>query len=334
MKNKFINNPETVTDEMLEGLALVMSDYIDVDGHIVSRKGFKEDKTPQVTCVTLGGSGHEPSSLGFCGRGWECIKVIGDVFAAPSPAAVAQGLLMADRGKGVLLYAGNHAGDVLSAVLAKKMAARKGLTNVELVIFGDDVSSFSREEKSQRRGMGCSLGLGKVIGSACDSGRTLEQVKDIALRFADNTASIAAANRGSTHPVTGKEISRISEGRMVIGMGQHGEGNGGDRELVSAEATVKEMADRLISDLSLKSGDNVYVLVNGSGSTTYMELLIVYKDVAKYLEEKGIKVVCKLVGEYLTTQEQGGFQLSITKLDDELTELLKTPCNTFFKRQL
>ena len=334
MKNKFINDPETITDEMLEGLALVMSDYIDVDGHIVMRKGFKEDKEPRVTCVTLGGSGHEPSSLGFCGKGWDYIKVIGDVFAAPSPAAVAEALLLADRGQGVLLYAGNHAGDVLSAVLGKKMAARKGLTNVELVIFGDDVSSFSREEKEERRGMGCNLGLGKVIGSACDSGKTLEEVKQIALRFADNTASLAAANRGSTHPVTGRPISYIPEGRMVIGMGQHGEGNGGDRELVSAKDTIAEMADRLIEDLSLKAGDDVYVLVNGSGSTTYMELMILYKDALEYLTGKGINVVCKLVGEYLTTQEQGGFQLSITKLDKELTELLKMPCDTFFKRQL
>ena len=36
MKNKFINDTETVTDEMLEGLSLVMGDYIDVDGHVVS----------------------------------------------------------------------------------------------------------------------------------------------------------------------------------------------------------------------------------------------------------------------------------------------------------
>ena len=76
------------------------------------------------------------------------------------------------------------------------------------------------------------------------------------------------------------------------------------------------------------------MLVNGSGSTTYMELMILYKDALAYLEEKGINVACKLVGEYLTTQEQGGFQLSITKLDEELTELLKMPCDTFFKRQL
>ncbi len=334
MKNKFINDTETVTDEMLEGLSLVMSDHIDVDGHVVSRKGFKDDMTPRVTCVTLGGSGHEPSSLGFIGKGWECIKVIGDVFAAPSPAAVMEGLKLADKGKGILLYAGNHAGDVISATLAKKMAQRKGIKDVALVIFSDDISCFPRSEKDQRRGLGCSLGLGKVIGSACDSGRDLAQVADIARRFADNTASLIVANRGATHPVTGQAISYIPEGKMVIGMGQHGEGSCEYEDLVSPRDTVSKMASRIIDDLSLKAGDRVFVLVNGSGSTTYMELMIVFKDVTEYLKSRDITVACSLVGEYLTTQEQGGFQLSMTKLDDELLYLLKTPCDTAFKRQL
>ncbi|MBQ4061541.1 MAG: dihydroxyacetone kinase subunit DhaK [Christensenellaceae bacterium] len=334
MRNKFYNDAETITDEMLEGLALVMSDYIDVDGHIISRKGFKDDDTKRVTCVTLGGSGHEPSSFGFCGKGWECIKVVGDVFAAPSPAAVLEGLLMADKGKGILLYAGNHAGDVLSATLAKKMAHRKGIKDIELVIFYDDISSFPREQKEERRGMGCSLGLGKVIGSACDSGRSLAEVKAAAEKFIDNTASLAVATRGATHPVTGKKISDIPEGKMVIGMGQHGEGANKPLDMLTSSKTAKIMCERLIDDLSLKAGERVYVLVNGSGGATYMELMIVYKDVVKYLSEQGISVEAKLVGEFLTTQEQSGFQLSITRLDDELSELLKMPCDTAFKRQL
>ena len=334
MTTKFINSPETVTDEMLEGLALVMSDYIDVDGHIVSRKGFKNETEKKVTCVTLGGSGHEPSSLGFCGKGWECIKVIGDVFAAPSPKAVLDGLMMADRGKGILLYVGNHDGDRMSAILAKKMAERKGIKNIEMLLFCDDISSFGLEKKSERRGMGCSLGLGKVIGTACDMGMSIDEVKAVGERFAGNTATLAAAVRGASHPVTGKEISHIPAGKMIIGMGQHAEGNGVMQDIMTSRDTVAVMAQAIIDDLGLKENDNVYLLINGSGSTTYMELMILYKDTVAYLKGKGITVAAKLVGEFLTTQEQGGFQMSITKLDSELTMLLKAPCDTAFKRQL
>ena len=80
---KFIDDPAELVDDLLEGLALVMADYVNVIGHTVVRKGL-QDEAPKVTSVTMGGAGHEPSSLGFLGRGWECVKVIGDIFAAPS----------------------------------------------------------------------------------------------------------------------------------------------------------------------------------------------------------------------------------------------------------
>jgi len=37
-----------------------------------------------------------------------------------------------------------------------------------------------------------------------------------------------------------------------------------------------------------------------------------------------------LVGEYLTVQEMGGFQMVAAKLDDELVDLLKAPANAPF----
>lgn len=334
MATKFFNNVNDMTDEMLVGLSMVMGDYIDVDGHVVSRKGLKDDKRRRVTALTIGGSGHEPSSLGFCGEGWEFVKVIGEVFAAPGAAAVFEGIKIADKGEGILFYVGNHAGDVMSAKMAIKMAKKAGITNIEMVIFHDDISSFDRSEKEQRRGMVCSLGLGKVIGSACDSGKTLAEVKEIAERFVESTASLAVATHGATHPVTGQQISHITEGKMVIGMGQHGEGNGGEIDLMSSKDTVAEVAGRIAADLSLKSGDEVLLVVNGAGSTTYMELMILYKDAYEYLKSKNINVAAKIVGEYLTTQEQGGFQMSMTKLDDELKQLLKYPCKTAFTSQL
>jgi len=330
---KFFNEPGSMTDEMLEGLHMVMENYIDVDGHVVSRKGLKDDPRRRVTAMTIGGSGHEPSSLGFVGPGWECVKVLGDVFAAPGPAAIIEGIRIADKGEGILFYVGNHAGDVMNANMALKMAKKQGI-NIEMVIFHDDVSSYPREEKEQRRGMICNLGLGKVIGSACDSGRTLDKVKEIALRFIDNTASIAVATSGATHPVSGQMISAIPQGKMIIGMGQHGEGSGLQQDIKKSRDTVEIMSDMIINDLSLRSGDKVLLVINGVGSTTYMELMILFKDTYNYLRENGIEVGVKIVGEYLTTQEQAGFQMSMTKIDNELTELLKYPCVTAFKRQL
>ena len=135
--NKFINNPDTIADETLEGVAQVLSDFIDVKGHVVMRKGLLDKPVSGVTVMTLGGAGHEPSSLGFCGKGWEHLKVIGDIFAAPGPEAVLEGIRYADRGKGVFFYVGNHAGDLMSAKMAVRKARKEGI-KVEKVVMYDD----------------------------------------------------------------------------------------------------------------------------------------------------------------------------------------------------
>jgi len=212
---------------------------------------------------------------------------------------------------------------------AYKKAKKAGI-NVEMVIFHDDVSSFSREEKENRRGMVARLALGKVLGAATEKGLSLEEVKRIAEKAIDNVGSIAAATRGATHPVTGQFLSNIEEGKMIVGMGEHGEGDGLCCDTPTSKDTVKLMADIIIKDLELKAGEKVSVTINGVGSTTYMELMILFKDTVAYLKELGIETVFQIVGEYLTTQEQAGFQMSIMRVDEELEELFKMPCKTYF----
>ena len=86
-------------------------------------------------------------------------------------------------------------------------------------------------------------------------------------------------------------------------MGQHGEGGGGSMPLKSADETAVIMMDALLKDLDVKSGEKLMVIINGSGATTLMEQLIVFRKCHKYLAEKGIEVVASHVGELLTVQE-------------------------------
>ena len=72
------------------------------------------------------------------------------------------------------------------------------------------------------------------------------------------------------------------------------------------------------------------VLVNGAGATTLMELLIVFRRVAQLLEAKKIKLARSAVGEFITTQEQAGFQLMIARMDAELIALWDAPADTPF----
>ncbi|NCC56948.1 MAG: glycerol kinase, partial [Synergistales bacterium] len=63
---KFLNDPNTLTAEMLEGLALAHGNIVDVlPGNLVVSKALKD--AGRVTIVTLGGTGHEPALSGFVG---------------------------------------------------------------------------------------------------------------------------------------------------------------------------------------------------------------------------------------------------------------------------
>ena len=64
---KFMNDPATLTDELLEGMGLVYGDVVEVDGHLVISKDLAN--ADRVTVVSYGGSGHEPAVQGFTGRG-------------------------------------------------------------------------------------------------------------------------------------------------------------------------------------------------------------------------------------------------------------------------
>ena len=74
---KFMNAPETVTDEELVGLGLAYPDILNVDGHLVISKDLTN--ADRVTIVTYGGSGHEPAQAGFVGKGMLDIQAVGDI---------------------------------------------------------------------------------------------------------------------------------------------------------------------------------------------------------------------------------------------------------------
>ena len=72
-------------------------------------------------------------------------------------------------------------------------------------------------------------------------------------------------------------------------MGQHGEGGGGQKPLVSADDTAAEMVGLLCQQLQPKAGDKMLLIINGVGATTHMELNIIFRKAYKELEARGGK---------------------------------------------
>lgn len=329
---KFINDQANLTAECLEGLALANKEIIRLEAdNTVVNKGL--DDADRVTIVTQGGSGHEPAISGFVGEGMVDISVVGDVFAAPGPAACVNAIKQAEKGHGVLYIVLNHAGDMLTGNLTMKQLKKVPDVKCVKIVTQEDISNAPRENSDDRRGLVGCIPTYKIAGAAAAEGKSLEEVAEIAQRFADNMATLAVAARGATHPQTGSALAELAEDEMEIGMGQHGEGGGGRQPMKSADETAEIMVNGLINDLSIKSGEKVMLIINGSGATTHMEMLIVYRKCVELLEAKGIEVVANYVGELLTVQEQAGFQMFMARMDDELLHYWNAPCNTPYMKK-
>ena len=324
---KFINDPNNLTAELLEGLVISEGKIVKlVQDKLVCR--VDEKAKDKVALVSLGGAGHEPALSGFVGYGMLDVSVVGDIFAAPGPMEVLEALKMMDRPAGTLFVVLNHAGDVLSGSMALEMAEAEGLQNIVSINTHEDIAPGADAPIEDRRGLGGCMPLYKIAGAAAERGWSLAEVARVANKFNDSMATLAVAAVGATHPQTGGVIAELGDDEMEIGMGQHGEAGTGRGKMLSADETVAKMMDPLLAAVKAQAGDKLMVLVNGSGATTMMEQLIVARAVKHILDARGMTLsICK-TGEMLTVQETAGFQLIVAKVDDEIIDLWNDSCKT------
>jgi dihydroxyacetone kinase-like protein len=320
---KFINRPEDIVSELLQGFVLSHPEKVRLAGsNLVARTRNKA--SGKVGLVVLGGSGHEPGLSGFVGEGMLDVSVPGEIFAAPGAPRCLEGIRLADRGAGVLFIVLNHSGDVLSANMTMGMAEKEGL-KVKKIVTHEDIAGGPNLDN--RRGLVGFVPVYKVAGAAAEQGLSLDKCLELAERMERNTRTLAVAVSTATHPSTGRRIFELGDDEMEIGMGQHGEAGSGRMKLKTANDTADLMLRMLLDDLKVKPGEELLVLVNGAGATTLMELFIVFRRVHQVLQENKIKLVRSKVGEFITTQEQGGFQLMISRMDPELLRLWDAPCD-------
>jgi dihydroxyacetone kinase-like protein len=325
---KFINDPTNLTSELLEGLTMAYSNKVKlVSDKMVCR--VNEKSADKVAILTLGGAGHEPALEGYVGEGMLDISVVGDIFAAPGPPKVFEAMKALSRDAGILFVVLNHAGDVMSANMAMKMAEKEGI-KIKMILTHEDIAPGIDAPIEDRRGLGGCVPLYKIAGAAAEAGKSLDEVFAVAEKFNNSMATLAVALKGATHPSTGEAIFELADDEMEIGMGQHGEAGTGRSKMLTADETAETMVKQLIRAIDAKSGDKVFAMINGAGATTLMEQFIVYRRVQKYLVENGIEVARAHVGEVLTVQEMGGFQMFLAKMDDEIISMWDAPCDTPF----
>ncbi|HEN6209235.1 TPA: dihydroxyacetone kinase subunit DhaK [Streptococcus agalactiae] len=312
---KILNQPTDVVTEMLDGLAYVHNDLVHrIEGFdIIARN---EEKSGKVALISGGGSGHEPSHAGFVGEGMLSAAVCGAVFTSPTPDQVLEAIKEADEGAGVFMVIKNYSGDIMNFEMAQDMAEMEGI-EVASVVVADDIAVEDSLYTQGKRGVAGTILVHKILGHAARHGKSLQEIKAIADELVPNIHTVGLALSGATVPEVGKPGFVLAEDEIEFGIGIHGEPGYRKEKMQPSKALATELVDKLIESFDAKSGEKYGVLINGMGATPLMEQYVFANDVAKLLEDKGIEVNYKKLGNYMTSIDMAGLSLTLIKLENQ-----------------
>jgi phosphoenolpyruvate---glycerone phosphotransferase subunit DhaK len=324
---KLINKPEDVVTEELEGIAAAHPDLVRVqyNPNVIIRADAPIQG--KVGLVSGGGSGHEPMHGGFVGLGMLDAACPGEVFTSPTPDQMLDATKAVDGGAGVLHIVKNYTGDVMNFEMAAELAGGENI-QVEAVVIDDDVAVQDSLYTAGRRGVGATVLAEKICGAAAEAGRSLSEVAELCRKVNANSRSMGMALTSCIVPAAGKPTFELGDDEMEIGIGIHGE-PGRERMKVEPSAKIVErLASPIVEDVPFEQGDQVLAFVNGMGGTPLIELYIVYNDLRKFLDGRGITISRNLIGPYITSLEMAGCSITLLKLDDELIQLWDSPVKT------
>ena len=314
----FVNETRDIVTEAIDGILAGSGGRLArIDGYPHIRVVLRNDwEKSQVALVSGGGSGHEPSHVGFVGEGMLTAAICGDIFASPSVDAVLAGILAVTGSAGCLLIVKNYTGDRLNFGLAAERARSLG-HKVEVVIVGDDIAL---PDLAQPRGVAGTLLVHKIAGALAQSGADLSTVAAAARRVADGTMSFGMSLDTCAVPGSPKE-ARIPPGKVELGLGIHGEPGVQQVDFSGAHTAVAAIADRMADRIR----DQSYVaLVNNLGGTSVLEMSVILNDLR--LSRLG-RNISHVIGPaaMMTSLGMHGFSVSIYPASAEELDLLAAP---------
>lgn len=287
-----------------------------------------QKKLARLASSLAGGSGHEPSHAGFVGQGMLSAAVCGAVFTSPTPDQVFQAIKEADEGAGVFMVIKNYSGDVMNFEMAQDMAEMEGI-QVASVIVDDDIAVEDSLYTQGRRGVAGTILVHKILGEAARSGQSLEEIKTLADKLGKNIHTVGLALSGATVPEVGKPGFVLADDEIEFGIGIHSEPGYRREKMRTSKELAKELVTKLTDSFQAKTGDKFCILINGMGATPLMEQYIFANDVASLLQEKGLEISYKKLGNYMTSLDMAGLSLTLIKLEEDSWQAaLESPVTT------
>ena len=322
---KFINDPADVVKESLAGLAAAHPDLVRVDfeSQIVVRK---DALTGKVAIISGGGSGHEPMHGGFVGAGMldaACPERSSPARSRPDARShEGRGRGRRRRPHRQELHGRRH--ELQARRRTGRGRGHRGRVDPDERRRGGGGQPLHRRpprcrghgaggEDRGREGGGRRL-AGRGGGGRAQGEREWPQLRRrLHLRLDSFVADPDVRDRRRRDGVRGGDSRRAGAS---------------PREGQASPRRSWPRWPRRSSATSGPSGSNVLAFVNGLGGTPTIELYVIYNELAKQLEERGLTATRSLVGDYITSLEMAGASITLLKLDDELTELWDAPVHT------
>ena len=171
---KFLNSPETLLEESLDGLVAAHADIVVAGGErkFICRKVLKPGK---VALISGGGSGHEPLHAEFVGLGMLDAACPGQIFTSPTPDQIIAAVEAVDQSAGVILIVKNYEGDVMNFEMAAEMTEGR----CAIVVTDDDVAVETSTYSTGRRGVAGTLIVEKIVGARRGNGAAVGQTSGV-----------------------------------------------------------------------------------------------------------------------------------------------------------
>ena len=324
---KLINKPEDIVTESLQGMAAAHPDLLKVNfgpDYIVRADAPVQGK---VALVSGGGSGHEPMHGGFVGMGMLDAACPGEVFTSPTPDQMLEATKAVNGGAGVVHIVKNYTGDVMNFDMAAELARGEGI-EVEAVVIDDDVAVQDSLYTAGRRGVGATVLAEKICGAAAEEKQSLQQVADLCRKVNANGRSMGMALTSCIVPSAGTPTFELGDDEMEIGIGIHGEPGRERTKARPRRRHRREPGDAGDRRPPVRRGRRGARVRQRHGRNAAIELYVVYNELHKLLDGRGIKITRNLIGAYITSLEMAGCSITLLKLDDELTQLWDAPVHT------
>jgi len=320
---KFLNSPQSLLDESLDGFAAAHVDIVLVgeERKFVRRRALKPGK---VALISGGGSGHEPLHAGFVGLGMLDAACPGQIFTSPTPDQMVAAVEAADQGEGVVFIVKNYEGDVMNFEMAAEMIGVPCST----IVTDDDVAVETSTYSTGRRGVAGTLIVEKLVGAAAEMGMPRAGLQALGQVVNRRTRSMGVALTSCTVPAAGKPNFDLGDEDMEMGVGIHGEPGRRRVKLASAQAIAEEMTRAVLGDLEPKRGSEAILFVNGFGGTPLIELYLMYHEAAKIIKAAGLSPSRSLVGSYVTSLDMAGGSITVSLLEDDAARLWDAPVHT------